>query len=130
MGKERLLLHEYDFLTVMLCSNESLESQLVQKWRVNAALRALIFFFFWSTNTCTSQLDFLWTVCPISLKKNALIFAAPPIKFCTDNGVMIAWAGVERALKGLFNELDFKPRPRWPLDENAPKAAGAGGVKA
>ena len=62
--------------------------------------------------------------------KNNLIFAAPPIKFCTDNGVMIAWAGVERALKGMFSELDFKPRPRWPLDENAPKAAGAGGVKA
>lgn len=61
---------------------------------------------------------------------NGLIFAAPPVKFCTDNGVMIAWAGVERALLGLFNELDFKPRPRWPLDENAPKAAGAGGVKA
>ncbi len=62
--------------------------------------------------------------------KEGLIFAAPPIKFCTDNGVMIAWAGVERALKGLYNGLDFKPRPRWPLDENAPKAAGAGGVKA
>ena len=62
--------------------------------------------------------------------KNNLIFAAPPIKFCTDNGVMIAWAGMERALKGLYNDLDFKPRPRWPLDENAPKAAGAGGVKA
>ena len=61
---------------------------------------------------------------------NNLIFAAPPIKFCTDNGVMIAWAGVERAQKGLFDTLDFKPRPRWPLDETAPKAAGAGGVKA
>lgn len=62
--------------------------------------------------------------------QNDLVFAAPPIKFCTDNGVMIAWAGVERALKGLYNELNFKPRPRWPLDENAPKASGAGGVKA
>jgi len=59
-----------------------------------------------------------------------LDFAAPPIKFCTDNGVMIAWAGVERAINNMFNDLDFKPRPRWPLDENAPKAAGAGGVKA
>ncbi len=59
-----------------------------------------------------------------------LNFAAPPVKYCTDNGVMIAWAGMERALKGLHNSLDFKPRPRWPLDENAPKAAGAGGVKA
>lgn len=61
---------------------------------------------------------------------NGLIFAAPPIRFCTDNGVMIAWAGMERFRKGLISPLDFKPRPRWPLDANAPKAAGAGGVKA
>jgi len=59
-----------------------------------------------------------------------LEFSAPPIKYCTDNGVMIAWAGLERFQKGYTNTLDFKPRPRWPLDENAPKAAGAGGVKA
>lgn len=59
-----------------------------------------------------------------------LDFAAPPIRFCTDNGVMVAWAGLERFRLGMVNDLDFKPRPRWPLDENAPKAAGAGGVKA
>ena len=63
-------------------------------------------------------------------EKQGLIFSAPPIRFCTDNGVMIAWAGMERFQKGWHNDLDFKPRPRWPLDENAPKAAGAGGVKA
>lgn len=62
--------------------------------------------------------------------ENNLVFAAPPIRFCTDNGVMIAWAGLERFRKGLVSSLDFKPRPRWPLDANAPKAAGAGGVKA
>ena len=59
-----------------------------------------------------------------------MIFAAPPIRFCTDNGVMVAWAGLERFRKGYTDSLDFKPRPRWPLDSNAPKAAGAGGVKA
>ncbi|MBQ8785101.1 MAG: tRNA (adenosine(37)-N6)-threonylcarbamoyltransferase complex transferase subunit TsaD [Alphaproteobacteria bacterium] len=59
-----------------------------------------------------------------------LEFAAPPIRLCTDNGVMIAWAGLERFQKGYTDDLSFKPRPRWPLDENAPKAAGAGGVKA
>lgn len=59
-----------------------------------------------------------------------LDFAAPPIRFCTDNGVMVAWAGLERFRKGYTNTLDFKPRPRWPLDETAPKAPGAGGVKA
>ncbi len=61
---------------------------------------------------------------------NKMIFAAPPIRFCTDNGVMVAWAGLERFRKGYTDTLDFKPRPRWPLDANAPKAAGAGGVKA
>lgn len=62
--------------------------------------------------------------------ENGLVFAAPPIRFCTDNGVMIAWAGLERFRAGYTSELDFKPRPRWPLDENAPQAPGAGGVKA
>ncbi len=63
-------------------------------------------------------------------ESKGLIFAAPPVRWCTDNGVMIAWAGLERFAAGLTDDLDFKPRPRWPLDENAPKAAGAGGVKA
>ncbi len=63
-------------------------------------------------------------------EKHGLEFAAPPIRFCTDNGVMVAWAGLERFRAGYTSPLDFKPRPRWPLDENAPKAAGAGGVKA
>ena len=65
-----------------------------------------------------------------SAKKNGLFFAAPPLRYCTDNGVMIAWAGLERFQKGYVDDLDFKPRPRWPLDAEAPKAAGAGGVKA
>ena len=42
---------------------------------------------------------------------------APPLNLCTDNGAMIAWAGVERLRKGLVGSLDFAPRPRWPLDE-------------
>ncbi len=66
----------------------------------------------------------------ILANKHDLIFSAPPIRLCTDNGVMIAWAGLERFRQGLVSPLDFKPRPRWPLDEQAPKAAGAGGVKA
>jgi len=54
---------------------------------------------------------------------------APPQRLCTDNAVMIAWAGLERLRLGLSDGLDFKPRPRWPLDPDAPAAAGAG-VKA
>ncbi len=45
---------------------------------------------------------------------------APPVKLCTDNGAMIAWAGIERLRLGLTDTLDFKPRPRWPLDASAP----------
>jgi N6-L-threonylcarbamoyladenine synthase len=41
---------------------------------------------------------------------------APPIKLCTDNGAMIAWAGIERLRRGMVDALDFAPRPRWPLD--------------
>ena len=44
---------------------------------------------------------------------------APPIRFCTDNGAMIAWAGIERLRLGLVDALDFRPRPRWPLDPAA-----------
>ncbi|HAX91555.1 MAG TPA: tRNA (adenosine(37)-N6)-threonylcarbamoyltransferase complex transferase subunit TsaD [Rhodospirillaceae bacterium] len=44
-------------------------------------------------------------------------FVAPPISLCTDNGVMIAWAGLERLRLGLTDGLDFRCRPRWPLDE-------------
>jgi N6-L-threonylcarbamoyladenine synthase len=50
-----------------------------------------------------------------------LAFAAPPPSLCTDNGAMIAWAGLERLRRGLTDGLDAPPRPRWPLD---PSAAG------
>ncbi|MCW8916379.1 MAG: tRNA (adenosine(37)-N6)-threonylcarbamoyltransferase complex transferase subunit TsaD [Magnetovibrio sp.] len=61
--------------------------------------------------------------------EQGLVLAAPPMRHCTDNGAMIAWAGAERLLRGDHDELDFTPRPRWPLDPDAPKATGAG-VKA
>ena len=40
---------------------------------------------------------------------------APPVRLCTDNAVMVAWAGIERLRLGLTDALDFAPRPRWPL---------------
>ncbi len=55
--------------------------------------------------------------------------AAPPAELCTDNGVIVAWAGVERLRLGLTDPFDFAPRPRWPLDPEAEPAIGAG-VKA
>ena len=58
-----------------------------------------------------------------------LTLHTPPLALCTDNAAMIAWAGLERLRLGQTDGLDFKPRPRWPLDPSAPPAIGAG-VKA
>jgi N6-L-threonylcarbamoyladenine synthase len=65
-----------------------------------------------------------------SLAENTgLRFVAPPAGLCTDNGAMIAWAGIERLRCGLVDGLDAPLRPRWPLDAGAPRRPGAG-VKA
>jgi N6-L-threonylcarbamoyladenine synthase len=53
-------------------------------------------------------------------------FHAPPLGLCTDNGAMIAWAGAERLAMGFIDGLQAPVRPRWPLDPDAVKAAGAG----
>jgi N6-L-threonylcarbamoyladenine synthase len=44
----------------------------------------------------------------------------PPVRLCTDNAVMVAWAGVEHLRLGLMDKLDFAPRPRWGLEELSP----------
>jgi glycerol-3-phosphate dehydrogenase (NAD(P)+) len=55
-----------------------------------------------------------------------LRFVAPPPELCTDNGAIIAWAGIERLRLGLVDGLDAPVRPRWPLDTDAPPRPGAG----
>lgn len=50
-------------------------------------------------------------------QKYKIAFSAPPIELCTDNAVMIAWAGIERLRLGHQDKLDVAPRPRWPLQE-------------
>jgi N6-L-threonylcarbamoyladenine synthase len=44
-------------------------------------------------------------------------FVAPPIKLCTDNAAMIAFAGLERFKMGIVDGMDFRPRARWSLEE-------------
>ena len=54
-------------------------------------------------------------------------FIAPPLHLCTDNAVMIAWAGLERmALGEPADDLSVEPRSRWPLDANATALVGHG----
>jgi N6-L-threonylcarbamoyladenine synthase len=59
-------------------------------------------------------------------------FLAPPLRLCTDNAAMIAWAGIEQLRAGIEPIADFVARPRWPLDETAPALLGSGkkGAKA
>ncbi len=50
------------------------------------------------------------------VKKYNMRFVAPPLKLCTDNAAMIAWAGMERLLRGMTDPIDFPVYPRWPLE--------------
>lgn len=48
---------------------------------------------------------------------HGIVFAAPPMNLCTDNGAMIAWAGIENYRLGRIVHSPIAPRPRWPLTE-------------
>jgi tRNA N6-adenosine threonylcarbamoyltransferase len=50
----------------------------------------------------------------------------PPRNLCTDNGAMIAWAGIEKFKLGHFDSLALAARARWPLDPKAEPAPFAG----
>ena len=56
--------------------------------------------------------------------KAGFALSVPPAWLCTDNAAMIAWAALER--RDRPDELDFEPRPRWPLDPEAPPPPGRG----
>jgi len=53
-------------------------------------------------------------------------FIAPPMRLCTDNAAMIAWAGIERLRTGPVDDMNLSPRPRWPLDSERAGRLGAG----
>ncbi|MCO6184873.1 tRNA (adenosine(37)-N6)-threonylcarbamoyltransferase complex transferase subunit TsaD [Rhizobium sp. L1K21] len=77
----------------------------------------------------TALRSMLTTLC----EANGFAFIAPPHRLCTDNAVMIAWAGLERMAVGFQPDgLDASPRSRWPLDSNAQALIGHGkrGAKA
>ncbi len=44
------------------------------------------------------------------------LLIAPPLRLCTDNAVMVAWAGIERLRLGFSDPLSTPCRPRWPLE--------------
>ncbi|TRX53911.1 tRNA (adenosine(37)-N6)-threonylcarbamoyltransferase complex transferase subunit TsaD [Thalassomonas sp. M1454] len=52
-------------------------------------------------------------------KLNGEVFYPRP-EFCTDNGAMIAYAGMQRLKSGVTTDLTFKANPRWSLDSLPP----------
>lgn len=52
-------------------------------------------------------------------KRGGAVFYARP-EFCTDNGAMIAYAGMVRMNTGTTQDLSVSVRPRWPLAELPP----------
>lgn len=65
-------------------------------------------------------------------EQTGMHFLAPPLKYCTDNAAMIAWAGIELYRTGHRDDLTLSARPRWPLDKAAAPMLGSGkkGAKA
>ena len=66
-------------------------------------------------------------------EEQGFAFVAPPLRLCTDNAVMIAWAALERQAAGFAaDEMDKPVRSRWPLDSKAKALIGSGkkGAKA
>ncbi|XP_044494843.1 probable tRNA N6-adenosine threonylcarbamoyltransferase, mitochondrial [Mangifera indica] len=60
------------------------------------------------------------------VRKNRLQLVCPPPSLCTDNGVMVAWTGIEHFCVGRFDppppaidpaDFVYDLRPRWPLGE-------------
>jgi len=53
-------------------------------------------------------------------------FHAPPFDLCTDNAVMIGYAGGLAFLNGQRDGFDLSAKPRWPVDTSQPHLIGSG----
>ncbi|CAI2175927.1 16595_t:CDS:2 [Funneliformis geosporum] len=51
----------------------------------------------------------------LATERYNLPLICPPPHLCTDNGVMVAWTGVERFRIGLVDEYIIDHLPRWPI---------------
>ena len=58
-------------------------------------------------------------------EEEGVAFVAPPLRLCTDNAAMIAWAAHELHASGRL-PAEIMARPRWPLDEAAAALVGSG----
>ena len=49
-------------------------------------------------------------------KKENILLIYPEIRFCTDNGAMIAYAGARRLLANEEDSVGFQTKARWSLE--------------
>ena len=50
-------------------------------------------------------------------EENKLNIYYPPVSLCGDNAAMIGWACLQRFKIGYNGDINFRPRPRWSLNE-------------
>lgn len=55
----------------------------------------------------------------LAAKRGGEVFY-PRTEFCTDNGAMIAYAGMQRLKNEETSDLSVEARPRWPIDQLEP----------
>lgn len=49
-------------------------------------------------------------------RSRGFVMVAPPVRLCSDNAVMVAWAGLERLRRGISDDMSVAAQPRWPLE--------------
>ncbi|XP_044525642.1 probable tRNA N6-adenosine threonylcarbamoyltransferase, mitochondrial isoform X2 [Gracilinanus agilis] len=68
----------------------------------------------------------------IVTKATNCILLCPPLRLCTDNGIMIAWNGIERLCAGLgilYNTEGLRYEPKCPLGVDISKQVGEAAIK-
>ena len=63
-----------------------------------------------------NEMELVVKLAEMMKKRRGEVFYARP-EFCTDNGAMIAYAGMVRFKAGATADLGVSVRPRWPLAE-------------
>ena len=53
-------------------------------------------------------------------EKSGWQFFAPELKYCGDNGAMIAYAGCQRLQAGQHESLAISVQARWPMEQLSP----------
>jgi N6-L-threonylcarbamoyladenine synthase len=61
----------------------------------------------------------------LAASREGFALVAPPLALCTDNAIMVAWAGIERLRLGSVDDRGVAARARWPLEELAPPCSGS-----